>query len=259
MVIACIAMHNLTPSVKSEVDRLLKVNPSFGADNFIAAGPWADDVRNERRETGPWHYVNLHFRDDGRPSRNHPDPENVLVAIGRMTKTLGDRTQSDASRAEALRFLIHFVGDLHQPLHATARDTAEFPHGDRGGNDFKILPPGNALGPTNLHALWDSGARLFVEVDRPPSADALKQVEQQAQEFMAASPKDKTAGAGELAIDTWATEGLTLARERVYRLRPNEVPGSEYLASVKRISQERATLAGYRLAAYLNKLLGEKS
>lgn len=259
MVIAAIAERNLRPEVRLEAERLLKIGATPRASDFITAGPWADDVRSQRQESGPWHYINLHFRIDGKPVKMKPDPENVVAAIARFSAILRDRSKSDEERADALRYLIHFVGDIHQPLHTTALDTDEWPEGDRGGNSFRIQPPlmlsRESRPPTNLHSLWDSGVGLFPEVDRPLARPDRKLVETQAITLMAAIPKPARPSATDVNPAAWASEGLQAAKSTVYTLKPNDMPSKSYVEAGQALSARRAATAGYRLALLLNTLL----
>jgi len=260
MVIAAIAYKNLTPNVKAECDRLLKVNPDERATDFVSTGPWADDVRNQRRETGPWHYIDFHFRADGKSAAGKPDAENVVWAINKFSAILKDQSKPDADRAEALRFLIHFVGDIHQPLHATARETDEHPTGDKGGNDFHIEAPdsfGNQnRGPRNLHSLWDSGAGLLTaDARRPLTADGTAKVETLASEIASKQPEKSFKAAHDLNPEHWAQESFGFDKSFVYSLPENSKPTDEYIKKAEDIASQRVALAGYRLANLLNDLL----
>ena len=259
MVIAAIAERNLKTEVRLEADRLLRVGATDRAYDFITAGPWADDVRSQRQETGPWHYINFHFRTDGKRTTMKPEPENVVVAIERMTAILKDRTRPDLERADALRFLIHFVGDIHQPLHTSARDTDQFPEGDRGGNEHKIQTPlifsREARPPTNLHSLWDRGVGLFPEVDRPLSPQGRLLVETQAITLMAALPSPGMIPAPQMKPELWALEGHEYAKRIAYAVDNGAEPTLGYIRLGQSLSARRGVMAGYRLAQLLNEQL----
>ena len=256
MVAAAIARADLTPVARAEAERLLKIGADRpGSDDFVTVAAWADDVRNERKETGPWHFKDIYFREDGKPAANKPDEVNVVTKIRDFTAVLRDKTKPDAERAEALRFLIHFVGDVHQPLHATSRETDAHPKGDRGGNDFAILPPPDSgeRGPKNLHSLWDGGAGLFPYVPRDEtkavaSAEALA--------IRATLPRASLKNEGEGDPDKWATESFDAARNVVYKTPEGAVPSAKYLADAQALAARRVALAGYRLADLLNRVLG---
>ncbi len=149
-IIATIAEQQLDVKTHAEVRRLLAI---LGASSLADVANWADDVRDDpsqralSRATARLHYVN--FSD----SQCHYDPTTicrkgqcVVAAISRFAVDLGNRSASDIARAEALRFLVHFVGDVHQPLHAGYRT-------DRGGNNHQVRFHG--IG-SNLHSIWDS-------------------------------------------------------------------------------------------------------
>lgn len=243
-IIAAIAQAKLSPKARAEADRLLAAAPNGASTDFIAVSTWADETRT--RENGPWHYIDYYFRTDGQPPINKPDAENVVWAINRFSAVLADKTKPDAERAEALRFLIHFVGDIHQPLHATSRETADRPKGDRGGNDFHILAPAQfgtmERPPRNLHAFWDLGGGLFT-----PELG----IQDEAKKLMQAHPVRSFSKEGDRNPDDWAHESLDISKSFVYNLTENQAPSSEYVAKSQEISGERVTLAGYRLADFL--------
>jgi len=257
MAIAMLAQQNLKPNVRATADRLLAAAPAGTPTDFVAVSTWADEIRNDRRETGPWHYEDHHFRADGRPVTTHADAENAVWAIDKFSKIVADKTKSDAERGEALRFLIHFVGDIHQPLHATARDTDAEPGGDKGGNDFRIEPP-TSLGdrpPRNLHSLWDLGGGFFHVKDSPRSAEGQQEIRAIATEMAAKYPRRSLSKVGDQTPEDWAMESFADAKAVVYALPEHTVPSEDYLAKARDLSERRAATAGYRLADLLNRLL----
>jgi hypothetical protein len=144
--IARIALTRLTPDTHRAVATIL------GDEDFVAVSTWADEVRSARPETYNWHFVDIPFGETTySASRDCPPTARgdcVVAEIARARQALRDATLPARPRSEALKYLIHFVGDLHQPLH-TIDDH------DRGGNDVKVQ--GDAGRTSNLHALWDSG------------------------------------------------------------------------------------------------------
>lgn len=260
MVISQIAYDHLDPSVKTVADRLLQTGKTDRAYDFITTGPWADDVRREREETGPWHYKDFFFRQDGKPVLNHSEESNAVTVINRFTLILSDGTKPEAERAEALRFLIHFVGDIHQPLHATARETTALPRGDRGGNDFKIVPPAwmGERGPTNLHSLWDGGVGLFDRLNRPLDNNGRAAVKMVALSLEAGFPEGRFGRrVGERNPDRWALESFDIAKRFVYSTPEGGTPNARYFEIGQGIVAERVSLAGYRLASLLNRILAK--
>lgn len=255
MVVAAIAEANLTPVARAESARLLKIDATLaGSDDFVAVGPWADEIRNERKETGSWHFKDIYFRADGKPAQNKPDEINVVTKIQEFTKILADKSKPDAERAMALRFLIHFVGDVHQPLHATSRESDALPNGDRGGNDFHILPPDGAeKGPKNLHSLWDGGAGLLQYY---PSDEVRGVAIAEARVLMATLPRKSLAKADDANPDDWAQESFEAAKKTVYDTPENAAPSPEYIERARALAARRLALAGYRLGDLVNKALG---
>jgi hypothetical protein len=141
--VAELAEQQLKPAVRTEVNRLLAQEP--GA-SLQSVSTWADETRS--LGTAAWHYVNFHR---GEPcvyeaARLCIDGKCVVGALERQIELLGSKA-SDAQRLTALKYVMHLVADLHQPLHAGFFD-------DRGGNSYQLQALGKG---TNLHAVWDSG------------------------------------------------------------------------------------------------------
>ena len=144
-IVAELAGRQLSVPAKAEVDRLLALES--GA-TMASVSTWADESRSP--STSAWHYVNL--PRDGSAActydadRSCIDGHCVVDAMERQAAVLSSKAP-DAARLKALKYLIHFVADVHQPLHGGFAD-------DRGGNQFQVQAFGKG---TNLHALWDSG------------------------------------------------------------------------------------------------------
>ena len=138
-VVATIATTLLTIEAQAQVANLLDPGTTL-AD--IAT--WADDIRPSRPNTGPWDYVNIPRGASGYVAQRDCSRGCVVSAIEQSVRLLQDPSRGRAVRQEALKWLVHFVADLHQPLHAIAED--------RGGNDVIVRFNGRQ---TNLHRLWD--------------------------------------------------------------------------------------------------------
>lgn len=150
-VVADLAQHHLSPAAEAEVERLLAPEHTKSLADIAS---WADQVRDDPtqgdlgKQTQPLHYINFKSGDcNYTPPRDCKDGKCVVAGIDHYVTILSDKSQPDASRLQALKFVVHFVGDVHQPLHAGSRD-------DKGGNDYQVQFNGKG---TNLHSLWDSG------------------------------------------------------------------------------------------------------
>jgi S1/P1 nuclease len=257
MVTGAIAYARLDHKAKTEADRLLKIGSTETTSDFMTACVWADDIRRTRRETGPWHYIDYHFRSDGKPTPSKPDAENVETALAKFTAILKDPSQPDADRADALRFIMHFVGDSHQPLHAVSRDSDAMPDGDKGGNAFMIIPPaGLTPQPKNLHSLWDQGCGLFNGTRRPLSEGGVSKIQDLASSLTGKYADEESRAAKDLDPTDWTHESLKLAQTQVYSLQEGSEPSEEYLEAGRITAGKRIVLAGLRMANLLNKLIG---
>lgn len=254
MVVARIAYSRLTSKARQEADRLLQlaVNPAGSAQNsdFVTAACWADDIKNVSRTYNSWHYLDIPYSPERLTTPPSPKENNVVWAIREQTKILKDSVAADSDRAKALRFLIHFVGDVHQPLHSSTRYTKALPDGDQGGNKFP-LSVGNYH---NLHAYWDGALGMYPDLARPLDADGEKTLKALAEEATAAysdrKPEWKNANP-----QIWAEESSQAARRYVYALQENAMPSAEYNRRGQNLVRIRIAMAGYRLAALLNTAL----
>ncbi len=118
-----------------------------GEEAFLAASTWPDEVRPQRRETAPWHYVNVPLSAAGYDAkRDCPTGRCIIAKIPELMRAAADTTSAVERRAEALKFVIHLMGDLHQPFHVGDNN-------DRGGNDTWVKLPDGRL--QRLHEFWD--------------------------------------------------------------------------------------------------------
>lgn len=248
-VVADVAYLRLTPQTRKNLKLLL------GRETLASIATWADDVRKQHDEAYDWHFVDIpkdaggfdEQRDCFRPQDKHKDAQTdhhncVVDRIEIFEQVLGDSTATREQRAEALKWVVHFVGDLHQPLHAI--DEA------RGGNDIKLPVFGNPQCgdyPCNLHWVWDS---ILLEHAGLSEHDYVHTV----QKLIRAEQLEQKAGGG--PVD-WANESHLQAR-KILQDKPAAVDQAYYDANIKLINAKLA-LAGIRLASVLNTTLGKIS
>ena len=199
-------------------------------------GLWADWIRGdpEWAHSAPWHYMNI---PDGEllEDYRHPPEGDILWAISHFAGVLRATDRPPDERRDALRFLAHFVVDLHQPLHV-GRES------DRGGNRIEVVPGTGE--PVNLHRFWDTEAVALAGLDVEGFARSLAGVIE--------------ANAEEWEQDTlldWALESQAL-RPDVYDFggRDNRL-SPEYVENTERITRSRLAQAGVRLAVEINRAL----
>jgi len=150
-----------------------------------------------------------------------------------------------------LRLLIHYVGDIHQPLHTVSRFAEDFPNGDMGGNLFMLAEKD---GINELHALWDSTIYEWdQDIPRPLSEEGwtqLGEISQKLREEHKLSDQDivEDLKKGE---KEWAQEGYEISTSFLYNIEQNSLPSDEYVAEAQKIVHRRLALGGYRLAQVL--------
>jgi hypothetical protein len=166
-VVAELAQRHLSPAAEAEVERLLAPDHTRSLADIAS---WADQIQDDPaqaalwKQTRPLHYLDFRHGDcNYTPPRDCQDGLCVVGGLQHYVAVLGDPTQSDAARGEALKFVVHFVGDIHQPLHAGARD-------DKGGNTYQVQFDGKG---SNLHRVWDSGLLSTRRLDWKAYAQAL--------------------------------------------------------------------------------------
>ena len=235
-IVAGIAAQRLNPKAKAAVAAIL---PEGQTLESLAA--WADEIRKDRKETGPWHYIDIPTGEPrGDWSKYCPEQSCIATAIPKMEKTLRDPAATREQRDEALRFLVHFVGDMHQPLHVGERS-------DHGGNTVKVAFDGQSL---NLHAAWD-GKLMEAWFKQDPSALA------KLREGAPASEREAlTAG----SLDDWLWQAQEASRDAVYGPLDRchcTVLDQAYLDQAIPVLRVQLLRAGERLGRVLNETLGQ--
>src|SRR5262249_26852047 len=234
-VVATIALNYLSENARSEVEDLLG-----DTSQFVELSIWADQVRFSRPDTAPWHFVDIPF-DGGafNASRDCPNLDCVVAKIAEFTQTVGNKQLAKPVRAEALKWLIHFVGDVHQPLHS-ADDN------DRGGNEVWVRIGGKT---DRLHSLWDTG--LVNQLGDTPT-DIATALIGEISDVTASTWRTGTAA-------DWANESFHIAHAFIYarsrgkntKSTPIFLPDSYFDDATPYVSQ-RIEMASVRLAWILN-------
>jgi S1/P1 Nuclease len=290
MEIAAVAWQQLSQPAKARAAELLRLNPRYGewtrdvaaADQaqiaFVIAATWADLIKRDPdyRSDGPhngdvppsvaeasqnigyqdklrhkyWHFVDMPFSPDNTPLEK-PQVPNAQTEIALLREALGARTGvSDDIKSYDLVWLLHLVGDVHQPLHATSRFTHDLPNGDAGGNLVKIRCEGGCPSSAAvLHAFWDDvlGPTTSTPQEAITAAGALEK-----------PPAERAAISDE---KLWIQESVEAAKAYVYA---DSVTGAwagpmvlslDYKAQALAVAKARVALAGARLAALINEAL----
>ncbi len=266
MLVANIAKKSMRATTYDRISELLKPETQYSpmTPDFIQAACWADDIKETNDLYTTWHYADFPLVNREPPTRDIPsghNEKNVVWAINALNKTLKagvKATPTDTARA--LFFMIHFVGDLHQPLHATTLFSNKFepPSGDQGGNLYLINYPEDQ-NIKNLHALWDSGAGQWAtDMKRPLDPISQEYLNDTANKLMNEFPvsafQDRLS---KYSVSSWAVESFGLARDVVYKApeAPEVVP-ADYLETSRQVCRSQVALAGYRLAQVLESVLG---
>ena len=277
LVVAMIAYMQLNDKAKEQVDELTKLleRDYPYVNHFAATGPWPDDLKAEGVRTfDTWHYTNLPHNPRGVAIAPNSDI-NVVWAINQMEEVLASPKARPVDKARHLGFLVHLVGDIHQPLHSTSVHDNEMPAGNLGGNAFPL----DSDRWRNLHALWDSGCGYLADYNdinpygspkEPLTEEEIARLWTLAEQIVAKVPQEEIIGLELMDPDFWALESHKLAIKYGYQgvngkdekgrevwLKPNDSPTELYLTKGQEIVVQRLATAGYRLGAMLNSVFGE--
>lgn len=240
-IVADLAAPRLTPVARAEVDRLLA---SEHAASLADVANWADRLRDDpapdmavlAKETAPLHYVNMHGSCTYKPAQDCPDGQCVVHAINHYAQILGDRRLPTALRAQALNFVVHFVGDAQQPLHAGYKD-------DKGGNEVQVQFEGKG---SNLHRVWDSGLLSTRHLDAVAYAARLEREGPLMLPNPIAPFDNPPAQWVEQSCRIVMDDGVYPSGHRI---------GAAYVERMRPIAERQLRLGGARLAALLNRVL----
>lgn len=264
MMVAQIAFARLNPRAKAQVKALLAlpINPaaiSSQSKDFVNAAHWADDLRPfpEFDSFKELHFIDTPFSTDGTALPSLPTP-NIVTALEDNVNILKTSTDKNA-QAQALRLIIHFVGDIHQPLHCATRVDKANPEGDRGGNLVSIMIPekNGQLKKSNLHSYWDSGTGAFPPTGPNFAPPPLKQIPAAAARARAGNPASARAVGlkNPLNFSGWADESFELAKTVAYKgITNGGRPTAAYKRKALQVANQRVAWGGYRLAALLNSI-----
>ncbi len=267
MIVAAIAYRELTPEQQQTITGILVSHPEYkrqwaadyreiqedvnlGLYLFMRASRWPDDIRSNKHSdhglnTPKWHYMNYELRFPYKGELVVSEQENVLDAIEQNLRIFRNPDSPLDRKAISLCWLIHLVGDIHQPLHTVSLFSDQFPKGDRGGNSFWIKPKG----AVKLHSYWDGllGRSMSVQ-------SILNEV------TLIKSNYKKDSNANKLDPIIWSQESFNLAVEKVYlngelkasAHKENALPVPEnYGKESKQVGEQQVALAGHRLAKIL--------
>lgn len=245
--VAEIAYENLTPNAKKAVLQLLQTPPPGYSHplSFSNSAAWADWIRPNASQYDTSHYINLPYCGSGVCLNQKSASPNIVTAIELDTAILQNKEADAITQGQALRFYLHWLGDIHQPMHTISYYSSTFPQGDAGGNRYLLQ---DNLYP-NLHAFWDGGCGLW-----PQNISLNKrEVRTLAKEWQALYPPQKFTDA--LADNdplNWAQDSHLLAIKYAYEAAPQHYLNLKTQKNAQIICQKQIILAGYRLAQNLN-------
>lgn len=284
---AYIAWQRMTPEVREQVIKLLRAAPedaqistfymSYGIqseltrkrDFFMLISSWADIIKDRTFETryrkynkSNWHYSDTFWSSTGDGKITFLDSKEdggkAIEKVMDFEKTMRSDAASDAEKAVAIAWFLHIIGDLHQPLHTSARVTSFEPKGDQGGNTFLLTPQDTPREKQmNLHRFWDS----IINTSIPLKGDTCDSayLEPIGKSIMArysyARLRPRLAP-GE--FERWRKDSFELATSQVFSgdLKRFEAPKAAYKKKALRISEEQIALAGYRIGDMFNEIFG---
>lgn len=286
-VVARIAWEKMEPQTRAKVMALMMQAPVdadlaslLPTDNrplsirqrdlFMLAATWADIVRSdefpERKKKyhhSIWHFTNFFWKQQNGVAVDVPElqPEkvNIVERLNFLQTEVVDKNIQAGQRGIDVAWILHLIGDVHQPLHTSARVTELEPKGDQGGNLFLLTPKETPPEKTKrLHGYWDD--MLNKSFPRKASETDTAYANRIASIIMQRYPEQKMTGRLKLgAYSEWAQEGLAAAKAHVYPswLKRFQMPSEKYRQQADNIAEPAIALAGYRLAATLDRLFAQ--
>jgi len=244
-IVASLAQTRLTENTKIGIRSLI------GDASLASISNWADEVRPDRDETYNWHFVDIpkdasgfsDERDCFLPNSRHKDAATdhhncVVDRIEIFKKVLSDSNAPRDDRIEALKFLVHFVGDVHQPFHAIGEAA--------GGNGIAVSEFGSTQcgrHSCNLHGAWDSGLIEHTGMGRDEYVAHLEKLISDEHLTATGNPQDWANESHRDAQSAWVADGAQL--------------DENYYQKEIKVVDRRLALAGLRLAAILNEDFGQ--
>ncbi|MBA2728054.1 MAG: S1/P1 nuclease [Parachlamydiaceae bacterium] len=265
MLVAQIAKDNIEPKTCERVEELL----SYFKDHFpksnsiVTAACFPDDITSLGLSGFKvWHgmltpYCPDHYLSEETFSCIEAlvNDNNILSGINQSLKTLRNPSASKWEKCFLLRFLLHCVADIHQPLHCIQMYSKEFPSGDFAGHRFTI----SEMPYADLHQLWDAAFGIgFKRMKRPLSDQDALWIKETA-DFIATNFQNEISPQiHNMNISEWSQESYQLAIDFAYTgIQPGDKPSQDYLDKGERIALRQIALAGFRLGTLLEELFGE--
>jgi S1/P1 Nuclease len=262
-IVAEIAQRRLTPDTLGKIDKLFWTelpNPKESQFSLASIASWADDYRSgsygikKHTESSNWHFVDIPYSadtyDEARDCKLDPTYGDCIIhALAQFTATLADCSRSPDDRMMALKFIVHLMGDLHQPLHVTTRINPDSNRDDHGGNLIPVAVwdmQSGAYKSTNLHHTWDTDLILNKVWDWGDYVRILETKWLIGQDIAALQAGNHI---------TWAQESHRLAQTVVYNFRPDHILDQEYIKDALYVVDRQLAVAGLRLARVLNETL----
>ncbi|MEW6542772.1 MAG: S1/P1 nuclease [Nitrospirota bacterium] len=236
-IVALVAESRLTDRARDATRALLD------GDNLITVATWADAVKGERSETASWHYTDIpKAADSYDPTRDCPQGNCAVEQVERFRTVLDNQLRPRSERIEALKFLVHLVADLHQPLHSVDDR-------DRGGNEVLVTFMGQRTRPDrdrpwNLHAVWDYGLIEQVGMTETDYARHLTR-------WLRGQPVAEWERG---TVLDWTLEAHRVAVAQAYAVPADRQLGADYLRAMRPALDTMLAKAGVRLAKMLNDL-----
>lgn len=284
-----IAWQRMTPQTRNNVIRILRAAPEdsniaafyqvYGIepvavremDFFMIIPTWADmvrerafPVRNRKYHNSNWHYDDTFWKEvNGKVEflSGFEEGGMALTKLADFEKTMRDPNAKDADKAIALSWFLHVAGDIHQPLHNSARVTDREPKGDQGGNLFLLTPEGTPReNQLNLHTFWDGITNRSVPLKNGQCVrDYLVELAEGMTKKHKFADLANTLKLGQYR--DWHQEGMALATTVVFSpdLKRFEMPSEKYRKAAFATAEKQIPLAGYRIAETLNAILGSTS
>jgi len=213
-----------------------KINSLLNGASLALVSTYADEIKSDSkyRKYGPWHYVNFPFGSTYEATQKNPEGD-IIVAIEKCVTVLKDEKATQADKAFHLKLLVHFIGDLHQPMHIGLAE-------DKGGNDFQVRWFNEG---TNLHSVWDTKMIESYNMSYSELAQSRPELSKAQLEIIKSG-----------TVKDWMYESRELCEKIYETTEVGEKLGYNYMYDYVPVVQQQLQKGGIRLAVLLNEIFG---
>jgi len=253
MMVAQIAYSQLDSTTLDKISNDISIFENFfpNYSDPYSGAVWSDYINKYMKFFSTWHYIDIPYNPSNISGVPNASNINIVWALETIVDSYSQDNNISWDYGFVIRWLLHLLGDIHQPLHNIELYNTTYPKGDQGGNLIKIIYQNKLM---DLHSFWDSCAQLYTKSFRfPLTTEEINYIKLQAQNLTNMYPKFNVT---DYDFWKWSLESHQLGIDYAYKpLINTNVISQEYLTNARNVCCYQIVKAGYRLAYLLNKFM----